>query len=637
MEFLEGSRGIYRPIRVLFDTPIYERALQTCWHIGSYKCQIALLTELLRLQQKNQLPSEVTAEDMTELLVEQSKSTLRVQLWEFELEDFDETEARPLLKLAWEVNTSMKMRDVEFEARRLLSSPEAAPPQFQHPKIISQAQKYARSLTEQQQEAPSSKLLSPREVVMEVVPKVLQGFWLPPPNTSFNMPSQQLSEMAVGVTKAVEDRVSTALSSMLRQVAFSRSIRDNMVLSIQERVRQGHTRDVLVKRLNCFAAEVLNTISDAAAREICVLFQPHTKVSGNMNTRKDCIQPADVVDGAEARASPAEDVSEEPGLEEDTEPIREPDSAVITPPPAPLTSSAEPLGIITVQNGLNLSLTETEEQPAPGPEPDSAVVSSPPLPLTLCDEPPVITAVQDDLTSSAAPLATTAIHNGLNNSLEKAEEQPALSTEPNSSVLSPQSAPLTLPAETPANIGLDEAEEQAVPNSEPDSAVDTTPPSTLTPADESPVVTAVQDELNTSAESPANATIHNGLNNSLEKAEEQPALSPECDSSPPAPLTPTAECPANIVLDKTEEQPAPSPEPDSAVVSTPPPPVISDDESPVITAVQDELTEQPIRVDESCNTTTEVRKTEMSGFSCFFSWLQKICCCFLPEDDTETE
>lgn len=48
------------------------------WSFGSF-VQIALLTELLRLRQKKQLPSEVTAEDMKELLVEESKSTLRVR------------------------------------------------------------------------------------------------------------------------------------------------------------------------------------------------------------------------------------------------------------------------------------------------------------------------------------------------------------------------------------------------------------------------------------------------------------------------------------------------------------------------------------------------------------------------------
>ncbi|XP_036931080.1 uncharacterized protein LOC119006457 isoform X1 [Acanthopagrus latus] len=383
MDFMEGSRGIYRPIRVLFDRPIYEQALQICWQIGSYKYQIALLTELLRLRQKKQLPSEVTAEDMKELLVEESKSTLRVRLWESALEDFDDTDAKPLLRLGrpqsvestvtstfdrylrcahqispllqvWDVNTDMKMRDIEFEARRLLSSPEALPPQFQLPKIISQTQKHARSLTKQHREATSSKLLHPRKVVMEVVPNVLQGFWLPPPNMSFNMPSQQLSKMAVGVTKAVEDRVATALSSMPRQVTFSRSIRDYMVLTVQEKFGQGYALEGLVKRLNGFEAEVLNIITGISAGEICMLFhsQSCTKVSVNMNYIKDCIQPAAVV-RPEARTSLAED--EEPGLEGDTVPIQQTVAAVTSFPPVSLTLTAEP--------PISIGLHKTETQP----------------------------------------------------------------------------------------------------------------------------------------------------------------------------------------------------------------------------------------------------------------------------------
>ncbi|KAK2820826.1 hypothetical protein Q5P01_023785 [Channa striata] len=69
-----------------------------------------------------------------------------------------------------------------------------------HPKIISQARKYGRSLTEQQQEARGSKLLGP----VEVDPKVLQGFWLPPPNTG-----------STGTTKAAQEQVTAALSTTL--------------------------------------------------------------------------------------------------------------------------------------------------------------------------------------------------------------------------------------------------------------------------------------------------------------------------------------------------------------------------------------------------------------------------------------
>ena len=44
-----------------------------------YVLKIAPVAELLRLQQRKQLPSAVTAEDMTDLLVEESKSIVRVK------------------------------------------------------------------------------------------------------------------------------------------------------------------------------------------------------------------------------------------------------------------------------------------------------------------------------------------------------------------------------------------------------------------------------------------------------------------------------------------------------------------------------------------------------------------------------
>ncbi|XP_018535768.1 uncharacterized protein LOC108885785 [Lates calcarifer] len=586
MEFIEGSRGIYRPIRVLFDTPIYERALQICWHMPSYKIHIALVAEFLRLQQEKQLSSAVTAEDMTELLMQESKSTLRVQLWEFELEDFDDDEVRPLLKLVWEVNNNMKMRDIEFEARRLLKLPETIPPQFQHPKIISQAHKYAKSLTEQLQEASISNLLGPREVVMEVVPKVLQGFWLPPPNTAFNMPSQQFSKMAVGVTKAVEDRVSTALSSMLLQVSFSRSIRDDVVLSIQETVGQVYTQDVLVKKLNCFAAELLNTISDVAAERICVLFQPQTftKVPVCMNTDKDHTLPADVVDGGGL-----------PGLEEDTEP--EPDSAVTTPPPAPATITAEPPANTAIHNDLNNSLDEAEEQPVPRPEPDSAVVPvPPPIPLIPTDEAPAITAVQEGLTTSQT----------------EPEQQPTPIPEPDSPLVRAPLTPHTEPSVT--------AEE---PTKEPET--------TLPPA---PATTT------------ADTAIHNGLNNSLDEAEEQPVPKLDTDSSPPpAPLTPPPEPPV------TAEEP--TKEPDSAVVSCPPAPLTPPAEpapvlhgedicglptrhSAVVSVPPSRLTPPPVTTAKQADMalSQDEAKTQTDvGIQGLFSWFRKtFCSCFLLDN-----
>ncbi|KAI9531036.1 hypothetical protein NQZ68_000528 [Dissostichus eleginoides] len=392
MDFLEGSTGIYRPIRVLFDTPIYERALQICWHISSYKTKIALVIELLRLQQKNMIQSEVTVDDMTDLLREESKSSLRVQLWDFELEDRDEDVAKPLLNLLWEVINSMKMRDIVFEARRLLMSPGDIPAGFRHPKLMNLAQEYGRRLTERLQSAPSSKLLGPRDVVLQVVPKVLQGFWSPPRSTFLNMPSQKLNQMAVGVTKCVLAKVTTALSNVHHQVTFSCSIRDAMVVSIQEKVRQMYpAQDIRRRELNSFAAQILNTIADAAASEMCALFEPqsNTHVVENSSNERNCSQLADVVDGAQTIHTLAEDLNEELGLEEDREPIQEP---VSSPSPTPLTPSAGPSASVTL-----------EEEPfasAPNLEYNSAVVPALLSSVTTADEPPAITVTQDGLTTS---------------------------------------------------------------------------------------------------------------------------------------------------------------------------------------------------------------------------------------------
>ncbi|TKS81675.1 hypothetical protein D9C73_015781 [Collichthys lucidus] len=178
--------------------------------------------------------------------------------------------------------------------------------------------------------------------------------------------------MAVGVTKAVQDRVSKALSSVLLQATFSSSIRDTMVLSIQEKVRQGYPQDVLVKRLNSFAAEVLNTITDVAVREICALFQPQT-------------------------------------------------------PQAVQTTSDEPPAHTAVHNVFDRSLDETE------PEPDSAVVSTPSCLLTTTYDPPARTAGPEPdsavVSCGAQAHAQTAVHNVFTKSLDETEKQPEPSPE----------------------------------------------------------------------------------------------------------------------------------------------------------------------------------------------------------------
>ncbi|XP_049898379.1 uncharacterized protein LOC126389004 [Epinephelus moara] len=176
----------------------------------------------------------------------------------------------------WAVNVSNKKRDIEFEAQMLLNSPEAVPATFQQPKVLSMAKKFARILRKKQRKAPSFKLLSPKEVVLEVVPRVLQGFWVLPPLPLLNMPSQRLSKMSVGVTKAVLDQVSNALTTVEHQVIFSRSIRDEMVQSIMNKIRQTFSHDVLVNKIKRFAPVLLSEIVEVAVGQISGMFQPQS-------------------------------------------------------------------------------------------------------------------------------------------------------------------------------------------------------------------------------------------------------------------------------------------------------------------------------------------------------------------------
>ncbi|XP_026016981.1 uncharacterized protein LOC113018138 isoform X1 [Astatotilapia calliptera] len=86
---MEASKGIYKPIRVLFNTPIYNTAVEICWYLPGYRAQIAMMMEFLRLQKENQIPSSLTAEDMGDLLVERSKETVREHL---KMSDSDDPE-----------------------------------------------------------------------------------------------------------------------------------------------------------------------------------------------------------------------------------------------------------------------------------------------------------------------------------------------------------------------------------------------------------------------------------------------------------------------------------------------------------------------------------------------------------------
>ncbi|KAI3362954.1 hypothetical protein L3Q82_011631 [Scortum barcoo] len=333
------------------------------------------------------------------------------------------------------------------------------------------------------------------------------------------------------------------------QVPFSRSIRDNLVLSIQEKVRQGEAKDVLVKKLNCFAKDVLKAITEVAAVEIRALFQSQTVTTVSSATREQPKPCPELKSNVAPAPSPPEHRGEEPTKEPDTafvlappppetppaeitssvldtknkneESTKKPPSAVDSAPPPTMTSPAvqdEPM--INIDPSANTGLDEAEEESVPTSEPDSAVVTTPP-PLIPSDEDPVIIKVQnqDEPMINAEPTANTGLdaNTGLMKQ-RKTEEESVPTSEPDSAVVTTppplipsdedpviikvQEEPM-INAEPTANTGLDEAEEESVPTSEPDSAVVTTPPP-LIPSDEDPVIIKVQEEPMINAEPTAN-------------------------------------------------------------------------------------------------------------------------------------
>ncbi|XP_039470289.1 uncharacterized protein LOC120440876 [Oreochromis aureus] len=179
------------------------------------------------------------------------------------------------------------MRDVEFQARMLLQFSEAIPPKFQTPKLLSMVKDYVEILKKKQQQQHNTKLLTAQEVVIEVVPRVLQGFWELPPRPLLNMASQTLSILSTSVTKATLDRVSNSLTAKETQAIFTRSIRDNMVDSILTEIRKKFPQEILSIKIANFAPVLLKTIADVAMIRISEMFEPPSTLPDVKNKNEE--------------------------------------------------------------------------------------------------------------------------------------------------------------------------------------------------------------------------------------------------------------------------------------------------------------------------------------------------------------
>ncbi|KAM9447525.1 uncharacterized protein ACWYII_013030 [Salvelinus alpinus] len=218
------------------------------------------MVHYLLLQSQGQVPPHVTTEHMSNWLVSQSKKSLRERVWKETLE-----EGKDLARLAWEVNTCLKMMDIEHEAFCKLRH--STSPADIDPKVHSIVERAVRSILGEQSNESRSNLLSPSQVVVEVVPRLLLALWLQPEEGHSEHPIL-ISGMAVGMVAAVVEKLSCMLKDTSPHIPFFQAAAFDSVRSILGRISQSFSTDDLQSPF------YMSSVCAFVADEVQSCFQP---------------------------------------------------------------------------------------------------------------------------------------------------------------------------------------------------------------------------------------------------------------------------------------------------------------------------------------------------------------------------
>nr|XP_046153565.1 uncharacterized protein LOC123994698 isoform X2 [Oncorhynchus gorbuscha] len=261
----------YGPTKEFCRSSLYFQTLQACWEETYYNKQKKLMVHYLLLQSQGHVPHLVTTEHMSDWLVSQGKKSLRERVWKETLE-----EGNDLARLTWEVNTCLKMIDIEHEAVcKLRRSLHSTSPADIDPKVHSIVERAVRSIMGELSNEPRSNLLSPSQVVVEVVPRLLLALWLQPEEGHSGHPIL-ISGMAVGMVAAVVEKLSSMLKAPSPQIPFSRAAAFESVLSILGRISQSFSTDDLqspfyVRSVCAFVADEVQSCFQPPAATLPVL------------------------------------------------------------------------------------------------------------------------------------------------------------------------------------------------------------------------------------------------------------------------------------------------------------------------------------------------------------------------------
>ncbi|XP_071196031.1 uncharacterized protein [Salvelinus alpinus] len=267
------------------------------------------MVHYLLLQSQGQVPPHVTTEHMSNWLVSQGKKSLRERVWKETLE-----EGNDLARLAWEVNTCLKMMDIEHEAFcKLRRSMHPTSPADIDPKVHSIVERAVRSILDKQSNEPRSNLLSPSQVVVEVVPRLLLALWLQPEEGHSEHPILT-SGMAVGMVAAVVEKLSCMLKDPSPHIPFSRAAAFDSVRSILGRISQSFSTDDLQSPF------YMSSVCAFVADEVQGCFQPPAAtlpVPPVLAVAVSTTLPADIQADADPASSHLDVVDITPNIEAD--------------------------------------------------------------------------------------------------------------------------------------------------------------------------------------------------------------------------------------------------------------------------------------------------------------------------------
>ncbi|XP_031674920.1 uncharacterized protein LOC116367980 isoform X2 [Oncorhynchus kisutch] len=160
------------------------------------------------------------------------------------------------------------MMNIEHEAFcKLRRSMHPTSPADIDPKVHSIVEKAVRSILGEQSNEPHSNLLSPSQVVVEVVPRLLLALWLQPEEGHSEHPIL-ISGMAVGMVAAVVEKLSCMLKDPSAHIPFSRAAAFDSVRSILGRISQSFSTDDLQSPF------YMSSVCGFVADEVQSCFQP---------------------------------------------------------------------------------------------------------------------------------------------------------------------------------------------------------------------------------------------------------------------------------------------------------------------------------------------------------------------------